>query len=170
MTGQDTQFAPGGGGRHAFVPPPPVGPGIWTRAARERRGGATPAPAPRPTETAGDDFRAAFAARDAKETSRPFDAELDVAEIDERYRPGSTWAARAQEISRSHVIVASRRMCYEERLVVIAVHLIDAKPVPLFGVVRSCDYDGDGLYRVEIELLPMPEERPLLDWIEARSR
>lgn len=61
-------------------------------------------------------------------------------------------------------------MCYEERLVVIAVHLIDAKPVPLFGVVRSCDYDGDGLYRVEIELLPMPEERPLLDWIEARSR
>lgn len=99
-----------------------------------------------------------------------FDAELDLCEIDDRERPGSTWTARGRELSRSHLIVRSRRMCYAGRRLLVAVHLIDDLPVPLFGKVTTCDYDGEGLYKVELELMKVPDRPEIAIWIQARAR
>lgn len=101
---------------------------------------------------------------------RPFSAEIDASEIDERLRPGPVWTARARELSRSHLVLTSRRMCYVGRLVVMAIHLIDAEPTPLFGRVADCEYDGEGLYRLDVDLLELPEHREIKTWIEARAR
>ncbi len=99
-----------------------------------------------------------------------FDAELDISELDDRERPGTVWSARGRELGRGHMVFRSRRMCYEGRRVLAAVHLIDDKPVPLFGKVTSCEYDNDGLYRVQIELLPLPEKPDVAAWLEARGK
>ena len=98
-----------------------------------------------------------------------FDAELDVSELDDRERPGPTWTGRGRELGRSHLILRSRRMCYVGRHLVVAIHLIDDRPVPLMGRVYSCDYDGDGQYRIAIDLLPIPERTEIRDWIMARG-
>lgn len=99
-----------------------------------------------------------------------FEAELDVAELDDRGRPVSTWGARGRELDRSSLVFMSRRMCYPGRHVVVAVHLIDSTPVPLFGRVRACEYEGDGLCRVELDLLEVPEDRAIRDWLDAIIR
>lgn len=101
---------------------------------------------------------------------RPFSAEIDASEIDERLRPGPVWTARARELSRSHIVVGSRRMCYVGRLVIMAIHLIDAEPTPLFGRVVECEYDGEGLYRLDLDLLECPDHRELRAWLEAQHR
>ena len=61
-------------------------------------------------------------------------------------------------------------MCYPGRRVLAAVHLIDSEPVPLFGRVVACDYDTDGLYRVELELLPIPERPEIAAWVAIQAR
>lgn len=99
-----------------------------------------------------------------------FEAEMDVAELDDRGRPVSTWSARGRELDRSRLTFMSRRMCYPGRQVVVAVHLIDASPVPLFGKVAACEYEGDGLCRVDLELLEVPEDKPIRDWLDAIIR
>lgn len=99
--------------------------------------------------------------------AHPFDAELDVCELDDRLRPGQAWAARAIELSRAHLIFRSRRMCYATRQLLIKVHLIDARPVGLFGQVRACEYAGAGQYRVEIDLMPLPTEADASAWLSA---
>ncbi len=106
----------------------------------------------------------------SKPTGLKFDAELDLCELDERDRPGPTWTGKGRELSRSHMAFRSKRMCYPGRRVLAAVHLIDDTPVPLFGKVLGCEYDGDGLYRVEIELQRAPERPEIAAWVTARSR
>ncbi|QYU68041.1 hypothetical protein J4558_24850 [Leptolyngbya sp. 15MV] len=93
-----------------------------------------------------------------------------MSELDERDRPGPTWAARGRELSRSHMIIRSRRMCYANRRILVAVHLVDDLPVPLFGRVINCEYDGDGLYRVELELMKVPDKPEIALWIHMRAR
>ncbi len=100
-----------------------------------------------------------------KPRGHAFDAELDVCELDDRLRPSLPWAARSKEISRSHLVFRSRRMCYVSRQLLFKMHLIDSKPVGLFGQVRSCEYDGEGLYRVEVELLPLPSHVEATAWL-----
>lgn len=95
----------------------------------------------------------------------PFEAELSVSEMDERDRPGPVWHARGRSISRSVLVMTTRRLCYDARRLLVAVHLIDDAPVPLFGSVSSCDYEGDGVYRVEVALAPLPEMRAIQSWI-----
>lgn len=134
-----------------WVPPPPAtggGTGAGTETGTKR----VPAAAARPTK------------------GHRFEAELDVAELDDRGRPVSTWGARGRELNRSALTFMSRRMCYPGRHVVVAIHLIDSSPVPLFGRVVTCEYEGDGLCRVELELLEVPEERPIRDWLDAIVR
>jgi len=99
-----------------------------------------------------------------------FDAELDCSELDDRMRPGRTWTCRARELSRSTVVLISRRMCYTGRIVVMAVHLIDDAPVALMGRIVACEYEADGLYRVDLDLLPLPPSGPHRDWVAARGR
>ena len=85
-----------------------------------------------------------------KANARPaftFKADVDIAELDERGRPGPKWAGKACEISRSHIVFRSRRLCYEEREVLVAVHLIDDRPVALFGRVSGVSTTGTGCTR-----------------------
>jgi hypothetical protein len=133
-----------------------------------------PPPPPRPATSFFDDEGAPAAPPPKVNFRRPsgvrFDAELDLCELDDRERPGPVWTARGRELSRSHLVVRSRRMCYAGRRVLVAVHLIDDEPVPLLGRVLGCDYDGDGLYKVEMELLKVPDRPEIAVWIHARSR
>lgn len=94
-----------------------------------------------------------------------FRADLDMAELDERGRPGASWAGKAVELSRSHLVFRSRRMCYQGRELLVAVHLIDDRPTPLFGCVARSEYDGDGLYRTHINLQRLPETDAVNVWI-----
>jgi hypothetical protein len=109
----------------------------------------------------------------APATGRPsgfrFDAELDLAEMDDRGRPGPVWTGKGKAISRSNLIFRSRRMCYIGRTILMAVHLIDDKPVALIGTVQACDYDGDGQYKVDIDLIPMPDDPEIARWLTARG-
>ena len=98
-----------------------------------------------------------------------FKADIDVAELDERLRPGPAWAARAQTLSRSHLVLHSRRMSYTTRTLLVAIHLIDANPTPLMGKVVECEYYADGLYRIVLELLPLPEAETVAGWFPAGS-
>ena len=138
-------------------------------------GSSTPAPPP-PTAPTDLDWLApeepprVRPSRTAKPAGRPFEADLDVCELDDRERPGHTWAARARTLSRSCLSFRSRRMCYTGRSLMVAVHLIDDEPVPLFGRVHACEYDGDGLYRVDLELLPVPDSAAVKDWLAAHGR
>lgn len=100
---------------------------------------------------------------------KPFEAELELGELDGRERPGEPWTARARTLSRSSLVLMSRRMCYPGRMVLVAVHRIDEKPVGLLGKVHGCDYEADGLYRVELDLLPLPVNAYFSKWLEARG-
>lgn len=100
----------------------------------------------------------------------PFAAELELAELDERGRLSPAWGTRAKELSKSNLVLHSRRLTYPGRYLLAAVHRIDDQPVPLFGRVVSCVYDADGLYRVDIDLLPVPEVREFKNWLAERGR
>ncbi|MBY0113586.1 MAG: hypothetical protein K2Y21_12250 [Phycisphaerales bacterium] len=93
-----------------------------------------------------------------------FQAELDLAELDERDRPGMTWQAKTLELSRSNLVLVSRRMCYIGRHLAMAIHLIDDRPVPLLGRVVSCEYNDDGLYRIDLDLLKIEEGHSVYEW------
>lgn len=101
-------------------------------------------------------------------SSYEFDAELDVCELDERDRPGLTWPAQALDLSRSHLGFRSRRMCYINRRLLIAVHLIDDRPVALAGTVVDCNYDSEALYRVVLELSRVPHSPDITAWLQHR--
>lgn len=103
--------------------------------------------------------------RTPQKSSFTFKAELDLAELDDRGRPASSWSGRACELSRSHIMFASRRMCYQGRDLLIAVHLVDDRPVALFGKVTRSEYDGDGLYRTAVTLATLPETEAVQAWL-----
>jgi hypothetical protein len=135
-------------GPDSYAPPPPGAAGSFFGDESE------PEPLPLPKKPLG----------------LKFDAELDVSELDDRDRPGPVWIARGRELGRGHIAFRSRRMCYQGRRILVAVHLIDDKPVPLFGIVRACEYDVDGLYRVELDLHPLPDRPEIAVWMEQRSQ
>jgi len=89
--------------------------------------------------------------------------------MDDRQRPGLPWPARTRELSRSAIVMVSRRMCYPNRLLLLAVHRIDDRPVPLFSRVVDCEYEADGLYRVDVELLPIPPHGPVAEWALSKN-
>jgi hypothetical protein len=101
----------------------------------------------------------------SKAVGHPFRADIDIAEINDRSRPGMAWAARTHSLSRSHLVILSRRMSYPKRIMLVAVHLIDAKPTPLMGRVTECEYHADGLYRIVLELIPLPESEVIAQWL-----
>jgi hypothetical protein len=157
----------------AVPPPPKVRPSTTTDEAAppETRpavapsypGDPEPLPEPaatKPREPVGPEVGSTAGAP----TFHEFDAELDVAELDERLRPVTTWSARSTSVNRSSLGFRSRRMCYPKTLLMIAVHLIDDKPTFLAGRVTACEYDGEGLYSVEVELMPKPVSEELRKW------
>lgn len=129
--------------RSSNFPPPPSGPTYFSEP--EPEAGQKPAARTRPH-------------------GHRFEAEIEVSEMDDRQRPGLPWPARTRELSRSAIVMVSRRMCYPNRLLLLAVHRIDDRPVPLFARVVDCEYEADGLYRVEVDLLPIPPHGPVAEW------
>lgn len=118
------------------------------------------------------DRRTDAAARPEDPSSRlsfAFRADLDAAELDQRGRPTNPWSAKAVELSRSHIAFRSRRMCYRDRELLLAIHLIDDRPVALFGIVERSDYDGDGLYKTIMSLAPLPETEGVRAWLASLS-
>lgn len=111
-----------------------------------------------------------------KPTSKPttkghsFDAELEVGEMDERGHPGAAWGARGREVSRERLVFLSRRMVRRDSHVIIAVHMVDDEPMPLFGKVMDCDYEADGLHRIVVEFRPVPWNDELHGWIADRAK
>lgn len=99
-----------------------------------------------------------------------FDAELDVSELDDRLKPGPAFPSRAAILSRSHIVLLSRRMTYKGRLLLIAIHLIDDVPTPLFGVVESCDYHAEGQHRIIVALKSLDDVYGVTAWVHARRR
>ncbi len=159
----------------ATASPPPAGPNAVDPSAPPLtgrmlgvEGGIPRAAAPVP-----QDSPAAAPAEPAPEVSipdaasRPFSAEIDACEIDDRGRPETVWTARARELGRSRLVFLSRRMCYPGRRLLVMIHLIDHRPAPLHGLVQTCEYEADGLYRVELRLLPMPDDERLREWVDS---
>ncbi len=100
--------------------------------------------------------RGASIERSGRPVGHRFDAPLRVCELDERLRASPPWAARGVELSRSHLVFRSRRMVYEGRLVVVVIDLIDDHPTVVCGRVVSCEYDEDGMHRIDVDFVEMP--------------
>lgn len=128
------------------VPPPPAGPSLAKRQLVSE-----------PVENAGMTPRAVEETPSGGGNVFPFDAELELAELDDRAKPGVPWSARARTLSRGTISVNSRRMCHTERRVLIAVHRLDDQPAILLGRAEACRYESDGLYVIDFELLPLDE-------------
>lgn len=99
----------------------------------------------------------------------PFPAELDLTELDEHEKPMLTFTGRACELSGTHISFRARRMCYRSRNVILAVHLVDDQPVPLYGEVESSEYDGEGMCLTWVKLLELPNRDVLHDWLRANG-
>lgn len=133
-------------GTGTAVPPPPAGPSLTSRQQAQARD----EPAAQPPAQRGEPVKT------GESRVFPFDAELEMAEIDSG-KAGLAWSARARTLSTSSLTITSRRMCYVDRLVVIAVHRLDNEPMMLLGRIADCGYESDGLYVIEVELLPTDE-------------
>lgn len=94
-----------------------------------------------------------------------FKAELDLAELDARGRPGPSWPGRGMDISRGALWFRSRKLCYPDRELLLAVHLVDDQPTPLCGLVAKCDYDGEGLYVTHLKLKSLPRSDLVKQWL-----
>lgn len=110
------------------------------------------------------------AAPAATRGGHPFDAELEIGEVDDRGRPGGVWVARGREVSRERLVLMSRRMVRLGSLVIIAVHMIDDEPMPLFGKVVECEYEAEGLHRIIVEFRPTPWNEDLRQWMAERTK
>ena len=66
-------------------------------------------------------------------------------------------------------LLRSRRMCHAPRGGDGCPHG-DAEPVPLFGEVSWCEYIGEGLYRTDVALAPLPEGDWLVAWLRDRKQ
>lgn len=132
-------------GLMGYVPPPPAGLSLSSRQML---------PEHEPDEP-GDQGGTGGGGDTASGPVFPFDAELEMAEVDERGKLGTPWSARSRMLSRSSLTITSRRMCHTGRRVLVAIHRVDDEPMMLLGRVTDCKYESDGLYLLELELLPM---------------
>jgi hypothetical protein len=90
---------------------------------------------------------------------------LDLTELDTRGRPGATWPGKGIDICRSSMWFRSRKLCYPDRELLVAVHLVDDQPTPLCGIVSKCDYDGEGLYVTQLTLQALPRSDLVKQWL-----
>lgn len=93
-----------------------------------------------------------------------FTAELDLVELTDTGRQNAIWSARAIGLSKSSLIVRSRRMVYAHQAIGALIHLVDSKPVVLFGRATSCDYAGEARYVIDIDLIAIPSAGPIATW------
>ncbi len=117
-----------------------------------------------------NDGKGSAAARVLESGTRPvghrFTADADASELDERMRPTPKWAVQMCELGRNHVVFYSRRMVYEGQRMILAIHLLDDCPVVLAGKVVSCDYEGGGSHRIDVDLVHVPASVVIDRWAE----
>lgn len=99
--------------------------------------------------------------------ARPFVAEVDAAEVDERDRPGATFHARTESLSRAGLVLVTRKLSFVGRHVIVAVHHIDSGPTLLFGAVRSCVYLGEGQHRLVLDFEKLTSNDHVHAWANA---
>ena len=138
-------------GLRGQVRPPPAGPSLASRHLI-------------PDEDIANARRAPGSGSPESVQVYPFDAELEMAEVDERGKQGTPWSARSRTLSRSSLTVCSRRMCYVGRRVLTAIHRVDDEPMVLLARVTDCQYESDGLYLIHLELLPMNDAEVRLSY------
>ena len=109
-------------------------------------------------------FSPDYLKRSGRPKATTFTAELDLVELDVMGRSQAIWSARAAGLSRSSIIVLSRRMIYTHRTIGVLIHLVDSKPVVLFSRAVSCEYVGNGQHVVDLDLIPIPEIGPIALW------
>lgn len=97
----------------------------------------------------------------------PFAAVITMAELDSTERIGIPWQVKGVRLSRSHVVLQSRRMCHLGRKVVLAVHMIDSVPTALMGKVVGCEYTTQGKHAVAVELAVMEENPEISEWVHS---
>jgi len=103
------------------------------------------------------------------ENARPFRADADVSELDDKGRPGPAWTVTTTHLGRANVSISSRRLVYEGRVLVLAVHLLDATPTLLCGSVKSCIYAGEASHLIVMDLLPTPADDTITRWLMGRA-
>lgn len=117
-----------------------------------------------------NDAGASEPVRTMQRRSRPlghrFVADADASELDDRMRPTLKWAVQTCELGRNHIVFYSRRMVHAGRRVILAVHLVDDRPVILAGKVVSCDYEGGGSHRIDVDLVSVPPSAAMVRWAE----
>jgi hypothetical protein len=96
-----------------------------------------------------------------------FDASVTLSEWLDSGEPSACWPGRSVRISRSHLILVTKRMCYSNRTLLIAVHKIDSTPLVLAGLVELCDYVGNGLNAVALSLQTVPETPQVTKWTDS---
>jgi len=99
----------------------------------------------------------------------PFEAELDLTELDERGRPMLTFIAKSTELGTGHICFRSRRMCYAGRKVIAVLHMVDDEPVPLYGEVLLSEYDCEAMYITRIRILALPKNSVVQGWLAENS-
>lgn len=100
----------------------------------------------------------------------PFDAPIVLIELCDRGEPQSTWQGRAVRLSRSHLVLCSRKLSYEGRVILAAVHMIDASPTCLAGKVMVCDYLGGTKFAIALALIETPQSPSIDAWLAAIDR
>lgn len=100
--------------------------------------------------------------------ARPFKADLDACELDDRHKPLATWTVRSLLLSRSKLVVLSRRMMFVGKRMLLVAHRIDAEPVLLSSKVADCEYHGDGMYRLVLDLETPPKDTKISQWLDER--
>lgn len=103
------------------------------------------------------------------ENGRLFRADADVSELDDKGRPGPAWTVTTTHLGRANLSISSRRLVYEGRVLVLAVHLLDATPTLLCGRVKSCAYSGDSSHLIVMDLLPAPADETITRWLMGRA-
>ncbi len=107
-----------------------------------------------------------YLARPGRPTAHEFTAELDLVELSDTGRQLAIWSARAIGLSRSNLVVRSRRMIYAHQAIGALIHLVDSEPVVLFGRAVDCEYAGEGQYVVDLDFIPIPATGPIAQWAE----
>jgi hypothetical protein len=105
-----------------------------------------------------------YLARPGRPKCHAFTAELDLVELSDTGRQNAIWTARAIGLSKSNLVVRSRRMVYAHQALGALIHLVDSQPVVLFGRAISCDYAGDARYVIDIDLISIPNAGPIATW------
>lgn len=132
-------------------------------------GGDAPPPPGMRAECAAATATTAAPVRVERRKGHAFEAPLEVGEMDERGRPGAPWQARGREVSREYLVFQSRRMVRVGSMVIVAVHLVDDEPMPLFGKVMECEYETEGMHRVKVEFRTIPWDPDLRVWMQERK-